>query len=334
MSEQDNVHTLPFPIFEPDSLSLTTPHIKDTSIQFEEEAHVYRCQFEIDAPFEDNNILSTSGIVHKHFPHFNADNVIHKMMKSRNWYRSKYHGMTAREIKTMWNDNGRIASERGTLLHFLLECHNNGYDLKQSIYANLPDIKAYFKWREIYFDAKNLIPFRTEMRMRTGRDLRVTGTADLLAIKNDHPPPSDTDGVLTLHMIDWKFSKGIQKDNKYENGSGPCTTLPNCNYSHYLLQQNLYKWLLETYYNDWTWRTYTYTQVNIVSKHLAIFHKNHGEDGYLYMPLPDCPKIIKGMMDHRKHEVTLLMKQKRKIETLNIAFENVTKKKKNILFRT
>jgi hypothetical protein len=328
MIQTDPVLKLPFPDHEPEFLAKETPHPKDASIQFEEESHVYRCQFEDGEKFEENYILSTSGVVHAYFPHFDADNVIQKMMKSRNWSKSKYHGMLKEDIKSMWTENGRIASTRGTLLHFLLECHNNGFDLEHSIYADLPDIKAYFKWRKIHFESEKLVPFRTEMRMRTGRDLRITGTADLLAIKDDHRLPSETNGVLTLHMIDWKFSKGIQKENKYENGHGPCVTLPNCNYSHYLLQQNLYKWLLETYYKNWTWRGHKYTRLHVVSKHLAIFHQNHGKDGYMYMDLPDCHDVILGMIDDRKCQVSRLLKSKRQYTKDTIIINNSAKKPK------
>jgi hypothetical protein len=311
--EVDPVLQLPFPTYEPEALGFQTPHPKDPTIEFEEESHVYRCRFADHEPFEEHCIVSTSGIVHKHFPHFDPDNVIQKMMRSRNWSKSKYFSMCADDIKALWNENGRVASERGTLLHYLLECHNNGFDLAQAPqYSELPDIKAYFKWRKLYFEAENLVPFRTEMRMRTGRDLRITGTADLLAIKDDHPPPSETGGVLTLHMIDWKFSKGIQKENRYEQGHGPCAKMPNCNYSHYLLQQNLYKWLLETYYSTWSWRGQTYTRLDIATKHLAIFHKNHGDDGYLYMPLPDCTDTITDIINCRRQEVARLLEKKRK----------------------
>ena len=308
----DPVLELPFPTYEPETLALKTPHPKDPTIQFEEASHVYRCQFEENEAFEENCIVSTSGIVHANFPHFDADTIIQKMQRSRNWTSSKYYGMSTHEIKALWTENGRVASERGTLLHFLLECHNNGFNLAESIYSDLPDIKAYFKWRKRHFESENLVPFRTEMRMRTGRDLRITGTADLLAIKDNHPPPSETDGMLTLHMIDWKFSKGIQKENKYENGKGPCKHMPNCNYSHYLLQQNLYKWLLETYYQKWVWRGQTYTRLHIITKHLAIFHKNHGDDGYVYMPLPDCADVIDGMVDCRRKDVVRIIGKKRK----------------------
>jgi hypothetical protein len=138
--------------------------------------------------------------------------------------------------------------------------------------------------------------------MYTGSDLKLTGTADLLAIDEDHPLPSECDGVLSLHLIDWKFSKAIHFDNTYEQGYGVCQDLPNCNFSAYALQQNIYQWMLETYYPTWTWKGHLYTSVRIVSKHLAIFHRNHSRQGY-HLALPDMQERIQSMMDVRRDQI-------------------------------
>jgi hypothetical protein len=298
-----DVCQLPFPDFVPSTLERQTPHCLDATIEFDEGPHVYRCQFDPDGPFEEEHILSASGFIHAHFPTFDADAVIQKMRQGRNFSTGKYAHMTDAEIKASWTQNAQQASARGTLLHFLLECHQNGYDLEKSIYRDLPDIQAYFAWKLKYFDAQGLVPFRTELRMRTDGDLRLTGTADLIAVARDHPPPSETGGCLTLHIIDWKFSKAIKKTNRYERGYGPCAHLDNCNYSHYLLQQNLYQWMLEQYFGQWEYNGYTYTQVRVASKHLAVFHTNHGPDGVLYMPLPTCLDTIEAMVYRRRQKL-------------------------------
>jgi hypothetical protein len=290
------------PAFDPVALAHTTPHPLDASIQFEEEAHLYRCQFEPGGPFEEEGIISASTVIHSHFPHFAPDLVIEKMRRGKKWTSSKYFGRTPAEIKAQWEDNGRRASARGTRLHFLLECHNNGYDLQSSVYRDLPDVQAYFRWRAEFFDARQLVPFRTELRMRTGAKTRMTGTADLLAVARDHPPPQETGGCLTLHVIDWKFSRCITRTNYFEKGSGPCASLDNCNYAHYLLQQNLYQWMLETFYGTWVYGGQTYTSVRVGSKHLAIFHPNH-PDGRLYLTLPDCRPIILDIVRAQQQKV-------------------------------
>jgi hypothetical protein len=288
------------PDFEPVQLAQTTPHPLDPRIQFTEADHKYFVQFETDGPFVHEGLTSVSTFIHEFFPHFDAELVITKMRRGRNWAHSPYVGMTTAAIKQQWDDNGRTASARGTLLHFLLECHNNGYALDTSPYASILEVQDYFRWRTQHF--AGLEPFRTELRMFTGSDLRLTGTADLLAIAQNHPPPQECDGVLSLHLIDWKFSKAIRLTNPYEQGYGVCQDLPSCNYSSYVLQQNLYQWMLETYYPTWTWKNHQYTSVRVISKHLAIFHTNHPRDGY-YLPLPDWPDTVQRMLQTRRTSV-------------------------------
>ena len=307
-----DVCSLPFPDYVPDTLVQQTPHVLDSTIEFDEGPHVYRCQFDPAGPFEEDRILSASGFIHAHFPTFDANVVIKKMRRGRNFAAGKYAHLTDMEIKDLWTQNAKQASDRGTLLHFLLECHQNGYDLENSIYRDLPDIQAYFAWKAKHFDAEDLIPFRTELRMRTDGELRLTGTADLIAVKRHHPPPTETKGCLTLHIIDWKFSKAIKETNQYEKGYGPCAHMDNCNYAHYLLQQNLYHWMLEHYFGHWEYNGYTYTHVKVVSKHLAVFHTNHGPDGMLYISLPSCLDTIEKMVHQRRQTLRRQSLLKRK----------------------
>jgi hypothetical protein len=290
------------PDFDPIALQNKTPHHLDDAVTFEEETHTYGVQYIESGPFSEEGIVSTSGFVHSFFGHFDADVVIPKMRRGRNFATSKYANMSDVEIKTSWEENGARASKRGTLLHFLLECHMNGFDLENSIYAGLEDIQSYFKWRREYFEPNGLVPFRTELRFSTGPDLRLTGTADLLAIKKDHGSPEETNGVLSLYLIDWKFSKGVKLENTYGSGNGPCTSLPDCNGSHYSLQQNIYRWFIEKYHREWVWHGLSYTSVKIVDMRLAIFHRNHGNSG-LYMQLSDQSDIVNEMLCHRQKKI-------------------------------
>jgi len=296
------ISLLTAPPFDPRYLADQTPHTLDAAVTFEEETHTYGVQYTCDGPFCKEGIISTSGFVHSFFGHFDPDKVIPKMRRGRNFVSSIYADMTNLEIKTLWEANGARASTRGTLLHFLLECHMNGFDLAGSLYAGLEDVQAYFRWRKEYFEPAGLVPFRTELRFSTGPDLRLTGTADLLAIRDDHPPPSQTGGVLSLHLIDWKFSRGVKYENKFGTGTGPCASLPDCNGSHYGLQQNIYRWFIETYHQEWNWRGHQYTSVKIVDMQLAIFHRNHGASGLLLV-LEDQSAIVRSMLEVRRLQI-------------------------------
>lgn len=280
--------------FEPTKLAETNPHELDDTITFDESIHKYTIR--VGDEWISEGIKSASTMIHEFFPQFDPDKVIENMRRNVHKFNSsKYAGMSDEEIKKLWN--GNTASERGTYLHFLLECHNNGFDLEHSEYNALSDIQDYFRWHVIHMTDQ--IPFRTELKMHTGKDLRLAGTADLITIDKDHPPPCDTDGTLSVHLKDWKFSKEIKRSNHFEKGFGVCKHLDNCNFNHYALQQNLYQWMLETFYGGWKWNGHIYKKVKVVSKYLVVFHKNHSRSG-AYIPVPDMMDTIESMLDVRR----------------------------------
>ena len=94
-------------------------HERDDHISFDEGPHIYT----IDG---DSDYKSVTTWNHSHFPHFNSDKIITNMMKSPKWQKSKYFGMTRSQIKHLWKENGRKASEAGTKMHYDIECFYNG----------------------------------------------------------------------------------------------------------------------------------------------------------------------------------------------------------------
>jgi hypothetical protein len=76
--------------------------------------------------YKETNYTSVTTWNHQHFPHFNADLVIKRMMNGKNWNpENKYWGKTAEEIKKEWSNNGSLVSGLGTTLHFNIECFMN-----------------------------------------------------------------------------------------------------------------------------------------------------------------------------------------------------------------
>jgi hypothetical protein len=289
---------------DPTTLAMANIHPLDSTIRFTEETHKYQVDFSGEG-FESHDIISVSGLVHNYFPVFDPDDAIQKMMKGRNWNPgNQYFQLTPTEIKDLWKANANTASTRGTWLHGQLERYMNGFPLRTMPYAHLVPLQQFFKWEQTYF-TNQLVPFRTEIRFRSDSDLRLTGTADLLAVDPSHPAPANCGGVLTLHIIDWKFSKEIKMTNTFQRGLGPCSGLPDCNFSHYTLQQNLYKWLLETKYNHWTWRGHSYTSVRVASMKLAVFHESHGDTG-LYLDVPCISAVVHQTLADRRRVVALL----------------------------
>lgn len=111
----------------PTYLAEKYPHIRDKHIVFDEGPHIYT----IDG---DSDYMSVTTWNHSHFSHFDADKIIDKMMNGYKWRPGhKYWGMTKKEIKQMWAENGKNASEAGTKMHYDIECFYNDMDVEVEV---------------------------------------------------------------------------------------------------------------------------------------------------------------------------------------------------------
>jgi hypothetical protein len=204
-------------------LSVIHSHPRDSRISFDEPTHTYS----IDGV--SKNIMSVTTLIHKHFPHFNADKVIDKLIENGS---EKYKGLSKDEIKKEWDENGKKASERGTALHKQIELFYNGYEI--DTYST--EFLYFLQFHETIKD--RLLPYRTEWSIFR-KDLLLAGQLDMLyKIK-------DTDQYA---LYDWKCVKEIKFENKYEKGNKLLSHLDHCNYSHYSIQLSIYKRILETLY--------------------------------------------------------------------------------------
>ena len=203
-------------------------HERDQYIVFDEEPHIYY----IDG--SSDNISVTTFVHSKLFPHFDSDKVISKMMKSKNWEKSKYYGKTAEEIKNEWEKNKIESSEAGTKMHKSIELfYNNEMVDNSSI-----EYQYFLKFNE---EHKNeLHPYRTEWIVYD-KETKFAGSIDMLYKKNINDDKH-------LIIYDWKRCKKITDENNFERGFPPVEHLPNSNYWHYSLQLNIYKKILEKNY--------------------------------------------------------------------------------------
>ena len=212
------------------SLAITNRNPRDLCIEFDEPTHRYTINGTCDG------WISCTGFLHMFFPHFDPDTTISKMMKSPKWTSSKYYGMTAEEIKKQWNDSGKEASGAGTAMHLAIEMHHNGAEhLVEDSVKETPEWKYFMNYWNDFKD--ELTPFRTEWEVWS-EEHKLAGSIDMIYKKKDG----------TYAVYDWKRSKEIKTSNTFENGYAPVDHLPNCNYWHYTLQLNVYKWFLETFY--------------------------------------------------------------------------------------
>ena len=242
-------------------------HPRDKRIIFDEKPHIYYVD---GAPMD----ISVTGWVHKHFPHFDADKVISKMMKSKKWPQSQYFGKTPEEIKKIWSDRGKEASEAGTKLHYDIECFYNGS-------PNQNDSKEYLQFLDFQKKiGETLKPYRTEWTV-FHEELKISGSIDMVF--------EATDGSLLIY--DWKRSKGIKKENRWENATTECINhIPNSNFWHYSFQLNTYKMILEAKYGK-----------TVSGLFLVILHPN--QDSWRRIKVPILKSEMNDLLELRMEKL-------------------------------
>lgn len=350
--------TQPWPQ-EPKYLYSLNSHPNDVKIKFHDKTHKYFISYPNESNYTSEFVISASGLYKQYFPEFDKKGMIKKIVdkwKRENDPQYKYFGMEHAQIDKDWEDNGKKASQQGTFVHLLFECScNKALNLYDCKYTPLSPVQQYLKWRNNYFD-KYFEEFRTEFRFHTGPDLRLVGTADLIAIRKNHPLPQDCNGILTLQIFDWKCSKKLfdailkQQQEKIcplpectyrlcqdnpevhhtfqapcelkhccrgmcpnkefhgrqyekETGFGPCRNLNNNDYAHYVVQQNIYKWFLETYYGSWTYKGHKYTSVQVEFMCLVVVHPTNPKDEAMMIKVQPHPEIIQEMIEIRRKQV-------------------------------
>jgi ATP-dependent exoDNAse (exonuclease V) beta subunit len=278
-------------------LSVRNAHKRDTNIQFFEEGHKYVILTEPDVKY-----TSVTTWNHSHFPHFDADAVIDSMMKGKGWKEGhKYWGLTADQIKALWNTNKDAVSGAGTDLHYEIECFNNDIEFNFA-YTNKELYQKYMsknigihdskplEWK--YFinfvrDYPDLKPFRTEWLVYN-EDVKISGSIDMVY--------ENPDGTLSIY--DWKRAKNITRINTFNRFAltPQICHLPDSNFWHYALQLNTYKAILEQKYGK-----------TVVDLFLVRLHPDAEEKDYELIPLPILSTEIKDLFAERKN----LLKRKK-----------------------
>lgn len=254
-------------------LARVNRHPRDLKIEFDEPTHRYT----VNGTSE--GWTSCTGFIHAFFPHFDPDATIRKMMNSPKWPTSKYYGMTAKEIKQQWSDSGKSASGLGTAMHLAIEqFHNDAHELIE------PAVKETLEWK--YFlqywadHGHDLVPYRAEWEVWSQKH-KLAGSIDMIYYRK-------SDGKYVIY--DWKRSKDIKTGNEFESGYHPLDHLPHCNYWHYTLQLNIYRWFLQTFYG-----------LEVADLYLIILHPDN--KNYRRLRLNILEDEVQSMLDCRLRAV-------------------------------
>jgi hypothetical protein len=279
-------------------LATKNPHPRDKHIHFEEGPHKYTITG--INPKTDDEFTSVTTLVHEHFEHFNAKNIIAGMMRSKKWNdpvaNCKYYGKTAEEIEKMWSTAGKDAAAKGTAMHHKIECFYNQSQPAPAAAAaaaahadtdtDAPEIQQFMKFHEDF--SASLKPYRTEWTI-FHEEARIAGSIDMVYELIDPATATATATAATpLVIYDWKRCREITKTHPlFRFATHPAIEhIPDSNYWHYALQLNIYKYILQTKYDK-----------TIADLYLVVLHPD--AKNYNRIKLPDLQSEIRELFEER-----------------------------------
>lgn len=197
-------------------------HSRNLNITFVEEDHSY---------FIHNQKVkySVTEFISLFFPKFNSKEVIdtwHSHWQSNE--NSKYYGMAKEEIAQYWKRNSKKASNEGTNLHKAIELYET-----KGIISELKEFRQYLEFRDD-FDEFEII---SSEWIIYDEELNIAGTIDCIARIGEE-----------YFIFDWKRTKEIKEVNR-EDALFPINHLSNSAYWKYSLQLNMYKYIIEKWYD-------------------------------------------------------------------------------------
>lgn len=202
------------------SINFELINFRDNQIIFDPVVHKYTVK-DATVPF-----TSVTTLVHKYAQEFNSLQIV-KNIKNRET--GKYAGMSDQQIIDSWAANGKQAADLGTIMHEQIE----NYFLHKTMPSIIsPEFKQFLNFAA---DHPNLEPFRLEWRIWD--PIGIAGSVDAVMKCGDD-----------YFIYDWKRSKEIKLRNPFQRCKGCLAHLDDCNYNHYTLQLNIYKYILEKYY--------------------------------------------------------------------------------------
>ena len=141
--------------------------------------------------------------------------------------------LSAEEIKRKWTVNRDQAAREGTWMHAQFECLLNG----GSVPELTPEIRLLLKFLN---GLNNATVYRTEWKI-CADTVDVAGSIDLVLRQHDD----------SLIVVDWKRSSRMAARKEHFNRfmKPPLADMEDSAISHYRLQLNVYRWILQKSYH-------------------------------------------------------------------------------------
>lgn len=239
---------------------------QDGKLSFDEAAHKYS----LDTVGEMRPVSSVVGMFFREF-----DSICVSLKKCNG------NELEAEKLRESWEAKGSIASQAGTFLHKQIEDYLNGETISELLCdvrykgkyvecCQKVDISPEWNFFKSFEREVPFTPFRTEWRVYDA-ETRMAGTLDFVCACDDG----------TYEIFDWKRSNKIdpQEVNRWASGMNGLEHLTDTSYSHYCLQQNLYRYMLEKNYG-----------IKVKRMHLVVLHPDYSN--YRLVPIPRMDKEI------------------------------------------
>ena len=203
------------------------------AIKFIEDGHVYES-------IDNDNIdwLSVTSFISKFKPKFDPKGQAKKSAKNK---RSKWYGMTEKEILDAWDNETKRAIKLGNFYHNQRETDILDFKTIERDGKEIPIIRP-------LVDENTGVKIAPEQRLSDGlypehlvylKSAKLCGQADLVEIVNN-----------TINITDYKTNKEI-KEKGFTNWEGitskmfnPVGHLDDCNLNHYNLQLSIYAYII------------------------------------------------------------------------------------------
>ncbi|WP_339873487.1 hypothetical protein [Olleya marilimosa] len=255
-----------------DNLSRTQKYqsvIPQENIAFEDETHKYHHPKDRTGNAE---YISVTTVIDRFFP-FDIDRFIQT--------KAKREERTEEDILEEFLKNRDEAAEKGTYLHEQIEHFLKGKEFD----GTSKEFRMFEKFYEQIVVAKGFEFVEAEKKVLL-EDFNVAGTVDALFKK-----PNKDEYLI----VDWKRSKKLVVDGhpkKYGFGSATSelSHIDNSSYYKYALQQNIYKYILETKYD-----------MPISSMNLIVLHENYDE--YHRVSLVNMDKEVAIILNSINHKI-------------------------------
>ena len=239
---------------------------QDRHIDFEPDEHVYTYD-------GHERLLPVSSLIAYFFDDFDT------LAQARRIFATK--GTPVEESLDRWDRIGRMASEAGTFVHLQTENYFQrgffdtdcpftfgGKTTTISVARERQHFLAFVRDYQIH-------PYRQEWPVYD-LDLNIAGTIDLIC--------QEEDGTFTIY--DWKRSSKVvnaqgQPIVEAYGGRHSCNgiKLPDTAYYHYCIQQNLYRYMLETHYG-----------IRVKAMNLVVLCPDYPT--YFVAPVPKMEEVI------------------------------------------